>query len=259
MNNTQENKTLDMSDFRDYIRPISLTIKDITSLKPGQTIKLLVLDRNFDEIACEEETNQLNIPHKAEEFFRLNTATYVHQQNLKGIITYDNIDLTRDFEFDIEYEKDCWYPLKNNCLPKKDPQHLASFSFNEPKPYTDYPANTRIGWRGPMILWEKVKKLPDIYWGVEYWLGNRKMKIINKVVEDTGMEWYGDMNDFKWEKLSGKNGQKIMKYLKENNTSNLCDWLEHQEKTVTNEKEWLHPLYIHELLDIILFLNTAPH
>lgn len=257
-NKCNKPSALDMSEFMDYIRPMSLTIKDIESLKPKQSIKVLVLDRNFDEFCCKEETNKSSTHYKPEHFFRENTATYVHAQNMKGKLTFHGIDYTRDFEFDVEYDKDCWYPLEDGCLPKEDEQKLAPFSFPEPKPYTDFPTTTRVGWRGPMILWEKVKELPDIYWGVEYWLGDYKYTIIDNVVKKIGKEWFGDVNDFKWESLSSENGQKIMEYFKESDKEQptIKDWLTYQEKTVKNEKDWIFPLYINEFLEIILFENN---
>lgn len=58
------------------------------------------------------------------------------------------------FTFDIEYKKDNWYPLVNGYLPEKDSQ----------KHWSEFPKNTHIGARGPMIKWKDLVKLPNIHY-----------------------------------------------------------------------------------------------
>jgi hypothetical protein len=31
--------------------------------------------------------------------------------------------------------------------------------------WSELPKNTRVGWRGPMIPWETLDKMPKLYWG----------------------------------------------------------------------------------------------
>jgi hypothetical protein len=72
-----------------------------------------------------------------------------------------------DFEFHIQYDEHNWYPLRDGRLPKKDPQGLANFGASARREYTDFDKDTPIGWRGPMILWNKIDNLPDVFWEEE--------------------------------------------------------------------------------------------
>jgi len=67
--------------------------------------------------------------------------------------------------FELEYMKDNWYPLINGKIPAKDEQGIMKFPNKKPKSWTEYPETTHVGWRGPMILWSDVKKMPGIYYG----------------------------------------------------------------------------------------------
>jgi hypothetical protein len=156
----KKENALEFNKWYDLAWEYAITIETITKLKSGDRIKLLVLDRNVADIAFEinEKDKVCNPLH----FFRDNTMEYVHKEGLKGKMVYSYGEY--DTEFDIEYELHHWYPLTNGCLPKKDPQGFSKFSYKEPKPWTDFPTNTRIGWRGPMMLWSDVIKMPDIYW-----------------------------------------------------------------------------------------------
>jgi hypothetical protein len=57
-----------------------------------------------------------------------------------------------NFEPDIEYKKDYWYPLQDGKVSGK---HWSRF----PKD------TTKLGWRGAMIPWKDVSKLPKVYYG----------------------------------------------------------------------------------------------
>ena len=180
-----------------------ITIKDILKLKEGDQIKVLVLDRNAEDI-IEGEIFKNNLKankiYKPEKFFSKNWAIYTHKKDLQGEIFYcwqketlnksikskssikskkqtaggknssstfttNNIhDISKPypFEFHINYSGHNWFPLKNGYLPAKgdDGQPLLD---GKKKKWTTFPKETPIGWRGPMILWDKLDKLPNVY------------------------------------------------------------------------------------------------
>jgi hypothetical protein len=78
----------------------------------------------------------------------------IHRGGLQGTILfkYPNSDLEtpQDFEFDIEYEPDHWFPLKDGKY--------------QGRLWSTWPSNTRIGWRGPMLKKEVLEQLPSIFW-----------------------------------------------------------------------------------------------
>ena len=164
---------LEMLVWEDSVRDQCLTIADILDLQPGQQIKVLHMDRNLGDSSCQNSTG--NHLFRPSDFFRTSTAVYTHESGLKGTIKYswqDGPDYRDDpecqnprpFEFDLEYKRDSWYPLNNGCLPARDPQGFSDFNYNVPKPWQDFSATTRVGWRGPMLLWDKVDDQPDVYW-----------------------------------------------------------------------------------------------
>jgi len=85
--------------------------------------------------------------------------------NLQGKIKYKwqkTNEVPFDIEFDIEYKKDNWYPFIDGILPATDPQGFFEL-LRKDKSWDEFPKKSHIGFRGPMILWKYVKKLPKIY------------------------------------------------------------------------------------------------
>jgi hypothetical protein len=142
-----------------------LTIEQIKKLKPNEKVKLLVLDRNvLDNKINDFKTGKL---YKPENYFKDDTAIYWKNSNnnLQGKIKYkwqNSADNAFDFEFDIEYKKDNWYPLENGTLPATDPQGFFQL-LGEDKSWDEFSIKNHIGMRGPMILWKYIQKLPKIY------------------------------------------------------------------------------------------------
>lgn len=155
----------EMYNWIEKTRKYWLTINDIKKLKVNKKIKLLVLDRNVYD--CKDKFKRGTL-YKPEKFFVDNSAIYWKNTivNLEGKIKHkwqDTDDEPYDFEFEIEYKKNNWYPLKNGILPATDEQGFSDL-LGEDKSWIDFPKNTHIGWRGPMILWENLKKLEKIYY-----------------------------------------------------------------------------------------------
>ena len=73
---------LSLSKWIDYMKPFYLTISDITKLKPGETIRLLCLDRNVYYLA---DSIDNKTPKRAETFFSYNyQIIYTHSHDLQG-------------------------------------------------------------------------------------------------------------------------------------------------------------------------------
>jgi hypothetical protein len=155
---------LEWGDWVDAVSPQCLTINDIQQFEPGQSYKLLVMDRNLGDVIT--QANTAMVVYQPEEFFRENTATYTHREGLSGTMIYHwrgGDSEPRAFEFELEYAPDCWYPLINGCLPMVDPQGFAKFEYPEPKHWSTFPSNIRVGWRGPLMLWSKVAEQSPVY------------------------------------------------------------------------------------------------
>ena len=165
----------------------ALTIKDILTLKKGQQIKVLTMDRNVWDCLTDCATGE---SYKPTDLLRDNWAIYIHDEDLRGKLIswewcetnqeqidpdqfkYDLKSPDFDFEFDIEYKKGFWYPLENGYLPQFDSQGLFQFSWphdlnregpdNQKQHWTTFPETTCVGWRGHCILWSKLEEMPDI-------------------------------------------------------------------------------------------------
>lgn len=154
---------LGLYDVRDFVLSSNsgLTIADIARLRPGDEIKVLVIDRNMEETA--EDANSWNTAVDAPQFFRNNWAVYTHTEGLKGQILFGWQTQPLDFEFHLEWESRKWYPVTQGCLPARDPQGFSAFEFAGPKHFSSFPPSTRVGWRGPMVLWSGLHAWPRVW------------------------------------------------------------------------------------------------
>jgi len=183
-----ENKGLYWQIWKNETRNKWLTIKDIQNLKKGQEIKILLLDRNVDDRFETDENIKPNKLYKPKKFFNSCWAVYKHIKDLKGEIFYQwqeekikkfnsnqkggstfkvenrhNNSKPYEFEFEIEYKHNNWHPLENGFLPAKN-YFRKNLLDGKKKKWDKFPKNTKVGFRGPMILWEDLDKLPNIYY-----------------------------------------------------------------------------------------------
>jgi hypothetical protein len=153
----------------DKMKPNYLKISDIESLRKGEKLKLLCIDRNFYDL-CDNsmvytETNP-EIPIKPTLFCKNNyIIDYIHCENIQGESHWKGIDTKYEysaFNFHLNYFSHYWYPLDNNgFLPKKDPDGMMNFKDIELN-YKNYDKSTLIGWRGPMLKWSDVEASTDL-------------------------------------------------------------------------------------------------
>lgn len=145
-------------------KPHHLRIKDIMNLQIGQKLEVYHLDRNL--IDCVENDSGLkpHITYPPERFLENSVATYTHNNELNGNIFFPEINQDMEFEFHIEFNKNHWYPLTNGRLPLTDDQGFSDFGEKSGWHWSQFPLDTRIGWRGPMIVTSKIKMLPKVYY-----------------------------------------------------------------------------------------------
>lgn len=144
-----------------------IRIFDIMKMKKGEELQVLLIDRNLGDII--ESVNKGNKLYKPRKFFRQNIATYTHKKGLQGKLRFQSIDVVhKNFEFDVEYRQNNWYPFVDGYLPEKDCQELYTL-LDKKTHWTEFPTDTRIGWRGPMMRWSDVEKSrKQIYWHNKY-------------------------------------------------------------------------------------------
>jgi hypothetical protein len=146
-----------------------LTIKDVLSFKKGQQIKILCMDRNFCDTIGNLRRSITRYVFEGTDSFRpediFEPMIYTHDSDLKGQGDWGYYK--GEFEFDLEYKTDYWYPLTNGYLPAEDEQKCVAFSWSKPQHYTQFPTSTCLGWRGPMILWTDLPKMPDVKFDIK--------------------------------------------------------------------------------------------
>lgn len=151
-------------------RPYHLTIKDILELPVGKKIYIFTLDRNYMDLSCDLIYNPINKPILPSQFFKRGYFwTFVKKEpGIQGEFIWIRDESGRHGEFDIEYQPGEWYCLKDDRLPAKDWQGIFDFKDKGGKHYADFPLETRLGWRGPMLLVEDMDKCPKVIWEGTY-------------------------------------------------------------------------------------------
>lgn len=140
-----------------------LTIGFVKKLKVGEKVTVLMLDRNVLDGVPYNQNGKVFSPAP---FFKNNKTTFIYQGDMKMRLNW--FGTPTDMEFDVEYRKGNWYPLNDGVLPAKDTQGLFTL-FGQDTKWTEFPTKTKVGVRGPMILWSHVKDLPKVYYGENPW------------------------------------------------------------------------------------------
>ena len=167
---------LEYNDWYDRSRKYWLTIGDVLKMKHGDAQEFLMLDRNATDVAF--SINKENRGYQATKFFRDNKIKYIHLDGVSGNLTqkYKMTDFKTkkttiqtdnyDTVFHVEFRKHNWYPFFDGYLPAKD--HQNAFKLLGKKiHYTKFPKNTALGFRGPLIRWSDVSKLPKVYYNFD--------------------------------------------------------------------------------------------
>lgn len=132
------------------ILQFGLTVGDIRAMKFGQTMRVLLMDRNVGEYV-DESTYDFN---PSEQGFSY--ATYIHGTNLTGLLKFDDVDVVHaPFEWElnlkaIDSRESYWGPLSNQTDNRIRDDML-------------------VGWRGPSIDMIHMPELPDVIHIYENW------------------------------------------------------------------------------------------
>lgn len=180
---------LEVSIWLSKLRPKFLTIQDIKNIPIGKSVELLLICRNFSDAYMQAVDS--GVVAKPREFckyaYQLTFTKTDHPSGIYGTWLWHFSGSNQQQEFDREFEleitrcqcvdcpyycdKPCgkfmWYPLEGGCMRISEaPLEYRMFKLDgrEAKPVDEYPTNTRIGWRGPMVFLEDIDSMPDVYW-----------------------------------------------------------------------------------------------
>lgn len=137
----------------------SITIGDVRNWKVDQIYDLCLLDYNFQEYKI--WNLEPNKTYKPTDFFSANRNTYKHEGPFKGHI-YWNFGKDREFtDFYIEIVRGTYQKINHRADAEND-THICFVCAGTPNVSPDdYPDDTKIGWRGPMVLWDDIVELEN--------------------------------------------------------------------------------------------------
>ena len=149
-----------------------LTIADVKNLKIGDKIDVIIWDRNFEENWIWDHAESEK-PYDPQTFFKSNHHQLTYAGNMTWHIHFDfGETITHPIHLDTSdlETRYTWCALENDgfihitdevikCgekIPTEwKPKHIH---------WTKFPDSTRVGWRGPIMLWEKLKNKTYVYY-----------------------------------------------------------------------------------------------
>jgi hypothetical protein len=158
------------------IKDLQVTIQTILDLEPNEVLKCLCFDRNFGEYLEDQdpfEGSNLKASEILEDAYYLRFTKGLEKDSIEGkffiACGLEEIDTEDDDNNEgwlhVEYRPDCWYPFQNGIFEVMDPQlksfgHERRLAPGSDRNWTEFPKNTRLGWRGPMIPISKMDQVP---------------------------------------------------------------------------------------------------
>ena len=156
--NLESKGGIEMYDIVDKLRKnYYITKKDLNSIR-GNIITVALFDRNFEEYGIWDNFDDYKLYEPAE-FFKYNKATIRYNGGNTWII---NMGSTCEYyEHFIEVNVVDIRPKNSNLTwcPIDEKGNIPIKKYNKKINFNNIPCNTKIGWRGPMILWDKIINL----------------------------------------------------------------------------------------------------
>lgn len=158
-------------EYKEWIRGYRadhLCIDDIQKLKPGDVLDVAIFDRNMEEYGMWAEI-PANTPFPADEFFRFNHHKIKIMENGCWELQMNSEKFQHPIHYNTESYATRWTWVvpsgKDNKVielqRKGKGQKLRVFKLA----IKDMFPLTRIGWRGPVMLWKYVKESTiPVYW-----------------------------------------------------------------------------------------------
>jgi hypothetical protein len=169
-----------------------LTIKDIKEMKTGDLVRLFFFDRNMcDHVVRAKYKTRTKRKVMVDVLIESSyTAVFEKEDDLQGNFIWffhghsrgKPVHTYREDEsrwFEIEYAPDCWFPLNEDGVLEFGPDDFDypedyddeneppllrdTYSHLQGKRWYEFDENTRVGWRGPCMKLNDLKKVPQVF------------------------------------------------------------------------------------------------
>jgi hypothetical protein len=164
---------MEMYDFIRSCEDLHLTKNDLEGMASETQLDVVIWDRNFEEYWIWDRAIP-NHHYPPLEFFSKNRYTLVYLGDFEWDIVFPWETIKHPIHLSLESLNInyTWAALGNDGIihidqyRTKDAKGLISSLIEVPihKHYSTFPSNTRIGWRGPIILSEKLTSLPNVFY-----------------------------------------------------------------------------------------------
>ncbi len=149
-----------------------LTIEDVMNWEVGHEADVVIWDRNFEEYWIWDNAEEEKL-YDPKEFFRKNR----HKLTYKGNMVWDiHFIFNETFEHQVHLDVAglptnwTWCVLDDDGTINITSERLKEGEEIPPerKPicmhWTEFPTSTRVGWRGPIMLWDDLDKYGKVYY-----------------------------------------------------------------------------------------------
>ena len=159
---------LEMYEWIKDCQPYYLTLKDVLKWKKGEKVDVCMLDSHFEEYGGIWDGIQPGKILPAATFFAKNKATLTYKGDFVWNIAYNYGETIEHpihfYTSGLGSTRSIWVPLdvENGSISIKTLED--SIPRKKRIQCLELPKSTRIGWRGPMILWKHVSILSKVHW-----------------------------------------------------------------------------------------------
>ncbi len=163
---------MEMHEFILYTKDEHLTISDIKKMLPGEQIDVVIWDGNYEEYWIWKNAKSGKL-YNPKVFFRENKHKIIYKGDMIWDIHFpDGKTIEHPIHFDISIlDKAYSYFVSNDKImlgrwrePKDGKVGVIDNNKNiKYIHWTDLPENTKVGWQGSIMLWDKLRQMPNVY------------------------------------------------------------------------------------------------
>jgi hypothetical protein len=152
---------LPAGDWADAMEQHTLRLAEIRALRPGETIDVLLLDRNWGDRVFGDRPYDVYVREMIRDKFEPSTflrragATFIQGNGVPGtgtLVFWDDGNRLPDWTVEIlDQKRQSWRPVDGDRFERLEPLRIDKL-----------PGKTKVGYRGPMIRWDKMYTAPPI-------------------------------------------------------------------------------------------------